>query len=250
MIKKIILLSVLVLGGLYQTTAQSGNKIVIDDDLQLTPIKDSIFMHTSWCQTQTFGRVPSNGLVIIRKGQAIMIDTPMNNELTKRLTEFIEDSLNVRLVKLIAGHYHDDCIGGLEYLQKRGIESIANSMTVTKCMEEKLPVPSISFTDSLNLDFNGMRLECRYFGGGHTIDNITIWIPEKQILFGGCLVKSLESDNLGYIGEADIANWGSTVTKLLRKYNNAEFVIPGHGNLGDSGLLSHTIDLVEKQRLK
>jgi hypothetical protein len=36
----------------------------------------------------------------------------------------------------------------------------------------------------------------------------------------------------------------------MKEYENLEIVIPGHGNLGDSGLLMHTIELVEKQRLK
>jgi len=250
MIGKIILAAFVTLIGLYQTKAQPNNYIVIDDDIQLVHIKDSIFMHTSWYQTQNFGRVAANGLIIIRNGQAIMIDTSWDNEMTRRLTEFIEDTLNVRLIKLIAGHYHEDCIGGLAYLQTRGIESIANSITVAKCKEDKLPVPSTSFTDSLIIDFNGLHLECRYFGGGHTFDNITIWIPEKRILFGGCLVKSADAENLGYIDEAVISDWDSTLKNVTKKYINIEIVVPGHGNYGDSGLLSHTIELVEKRRLK
>ncbi len=250
MIRKTILVAFIVLIGLYQTTAQPDNKIKIDDDIQLIQINDSIFIHTSWYQTQNFGKVPANGLIIVENGQAIMVDTPWDNEMTKQLTEFIEDSLKVKLVKFIAGHYHEDCIGGLEYLQNRGVESIANSMTVAKCKEDKLPVPSISFTDSLIFDFNGLQMECRYLGGGHTFDNITVWIPEKRILFGGCLIKSSDSENLGYIGEAVLDDWDSTVKKVMKKYGNIEIIIPGHGNYGDSELLTHTIELVERQRLK
>lgn len=250
MIKETILVTFIVLLGLYQTAARPDHKIKIDDDIQLIQIKDSIFIHTSWFQTQNFGKVPANGLIIVKNGQAILVDTPWNNEMTKQLTKFIEDSLKVKLVKLIAGHYHADCIGGLEYLQNRGIESIANSRTVTKCKEDKLPVPSISFTDSLILNFNGLQLECRYFGGGHTVDNITVWIPEKRILFGGCLIKSADAVNLGNIEEADLDDWDLTVKKVMKKYDNIELVVPGHGHYGDSGLLSHTIELVEKQRFK
>jgi metallo-beta-lactamase class B len=170
--------------------------------------------------------------------------------MTEELTEFIEDSLNTQLVKLIASHYHEDCTGGLAYLQNKGIESIANRMTVMKCKEEKLPIPSASFTDSLIVDFNGMQIECRYFGAGHTVDNTTVFIPEKQILFGGCLIKSLDSENLGYVGEAILEEWDSTVKKVKKKHGNAKIIVPGHGNYGGSELLEHTVKLVERHRLK
>jgi len=250
MTKRKVLMLLIGLMGMTLLHAQTGSKIMINDDIQLIQLQDSIFIHTSWYQTQNFGKVPANGLIIIRNGQAIMIDTPWDNEMTKQLTEFIEDSLKVQLVKFIAGHYHEDCIGGLDYLQKRGIETIANSMTIKKCKEDKLPVPSTSFTDSLIIDFNGLRLDCRFLGGGHTFDNITVWIPEKQLLFGGCLIKSSDSENLGYIGEAVIDDWDSTVKKVMEKYGNIEVVVPGHGNYGGIDLLTHTIELVEKQRLK
>ena len=248
MIRKTVLVALIVWMGLYQSAAQPTDRIKIDDDIELIQIDDSIFIHTSWYQTQNFGKVPANGLIVVKNGQAILVDTPWDNEMTKRLTEFIEDSLNVQFVKFIAGHYHEDCMGGLEYLQKRGVESIANSMTVAQCKADKLPIPSTSFTDSLIFDFNGLQMECRYFGAGHTFDNITVWIPEKRILFGGCLIKSADSENLGNIGEAVLDVWDSTVKKILKEYGPIEIVIPGHGNSGDSKLLTHTIELVEKQR--
>jgi metallo-beta-lactamase class B len=248
--KKIILIVIFGMIGLSQVIAQTDDKIVIDDDIQLIPLQDSVFIHTTWHKMQKYGRVPSNGMIVIKNGQAIMIDTPMDNDKTRRLTEYMEESFGVSLVKLIAGHYHEDCIGGLEFLQSRGIESIANSMTISKCKEQELPIPSRSFTDSLSFDFNGLQIECRYFGGGHTFDNITVWLPQKQILFGGCLVKSIASKGLGYIGEAVLADWDVTVKKVMDEYQDVEIIVPGHGNYGGRELLIHTIELVEKQRLK
>ncbi len=250
MTKRKVLILLIGLMGMTLLHAQTGRKIMVGDDIQLVQLQDSIFIHTSWYQTEHFGKVPANGLIILRNGQAVMIDTPWDNEMTKQLTEFIEDSLNVRLVKFIAGHFHEDCIGGLEYLQKRNIETIANSITITKCKEDNLPVPSTSFTDSLIIDFSGLKIECRFFGGGHTFDNITVWIPEKRILFGGCLIKSSDSDNLGYIGDAVMDDWDLTVKKVMEKYRNIKTVVPGHGNFGGAELLNHTVELVERQRLE
>ena len=126
-----------------------NNKIIIDDDIQLLDLGDSVFVHISWSSLPQFGRFSSNGLLLIRKGRVLMVDTPMNNDLTERLVTFLEDSMHVTISKFIAGHYHDDCIGGLEYLHSKGVESVANVMTIEKCRQEKLPVPNISFKDSL-----------------------------------------------------------------------------------------------------
>ena len=250
MIKKTIVAAFLMVIALYQVKAQCNIPVIISNDIQLIAIKDSVYVHTTWYDVPNFGRVGANGLIIIKNGEAIMVDTPWNNDQTKRLTQFIDDSLNVKVVKLISGHYHDDCLGGLEYLKSRGVESIANSATVAICKKEGIPVPSTPFTDSLTINFNGLQVECRFFGGGHSSDNITVWIPEKRVLFGGCLIKSADAKNLGYTGEAVVDQWDSTVKKIIAKYNNIEVVVPGHGNYGDSRLLTHTIDLVEKFRLK
>lgn len=89
-------------------------------------------------------------------------------------------------------------------------------------------------------------LEAFYPGGGHTIDNIVVWLPKSKILFGGCLVRSLESKSLGYVGEAHIEQWSDSVKRVLAKYSEAKLVIPGHGKFGDIELLNHTEKLAEE----
>ena len=175
-----------------------------------------------------------------------MIDTPMDNEKTEILCKYINEKLGVKIEKLIIGHFHNDCLGGLEYLQKLNIESIANSLTVMKCKELNLPIPSTSFTDSLIFDFNGLKIECRHFGGGHTFDNIVVWLDDYKILFGGCLIKSAQSKGLGNTEDAVISEWGNTVRKVIKKYPDAKRVIPGHGNIGTKEILQHTLDILGK----
>jgi len=245
--KKLIgILAILLIG--FDSVKSQDHRIPINDDIQLIEIADSVFMHVSFHYVEQFGRVGSNGLVIIKNGKALLIDTPMDNHKTMQLTEFIETHFHVKLSKLIIGHYHSDCMGGLKYIQSKEIESIANSITIEKCEELGLPIPSISFTESMDLDFFGEAIECRFFGAGHTVDNITIWIPNKKILFGGCLIKSIESKTLGYTGESVLDEWDITVEKIISSYPDLEIVIPGHGNFGHSELLKHTVDLVQKSR--
>lgn len=250
MIKKGILISLFVLVGIVTATAQVNHKITIDEDIQLIQLQDSIFVHVTWHELDDFGRFPSNGLILIKNGQALMIDTPMDNDKTERLTRYLKDFLSVDLTKLIIGHFHEDCMGGLEYVQSIGVESIANSMTIERCKELGLLIPTTSFTDSMTFDFNGVQVECRYFGGGHAFDNITAWIPDNKILFGGCLVRAANSRGLGNLSDAVVSDWDLTIKKAMKAYPDIKTVIPGHGNFGGTELLTHTIDLVEIEKSK
>ncbi|MCF7805090.1 MAG: subclass B1 metallo-beta-lactamase [Candidatus Marinimicrobia bacterium] len=223
---------------------QQPQTIRITEDVQLVHLRDSVFVHVTYHSNDEFGRFPSNGLLVISNGEAVMVDTPMDIDKTRIIVEYLEDSLDVQVTEFIAGHYHADCIGGLEFLQNRGVESIANTMTVDICRARGLPVPSRVFTDSLTFHFNGDPIECWYFGGGHSRDNITVWLPEQRILFGGCLIRAAGARGLGNTAEAVVDEWDATVDRILDVYRDIRFVIPGHGDYGGTELLNHTIDLV------
>lgn len=229
--------------------AQVSNNIEINKDLYLIPLGDSIYIHVSYHSLEEFGRFPSNGLFIIRKGKAIMVDTPMDNEKTEMLVSYLNDKMDVQVINLIIGHYHDDCMGGLEYLQSIGVKSLAHELTIEKCQEFNLPLPSASFEDRLSIDFFGEEIICQYFGGGHTRDNITVYLPDNNLLFGGCMIKSMDSRSLGFTGDSDLENWAKSVQNLLKTYPDIHCVIPGHGHHGNHELLKHTIDLVNQENI-
>jgi len=249
MIKRVIV-ALILCGSFLYASDTPGNKIIIDEDIQLLNLGDSVFVHISWASLAQYGRFASNGLLLIRKGRALMVDTPMNNEITRRLVTYLEDSMHVKVTKFIAGHYHDDCIGGLDYLHSKNVKSVASVLTVDKCKQEKLPVPGLSFRDSLLFNFYGEPVECRYFGGGHTADNIVVWLPARKILFGGCLIKSLSAKDLGNSSDASPQEWDLTIDRIIETYKDIEQVVPGHGACGTAELLSHTISLLEKVKNK
>ncbi|OHE63131.1 MAG: hypothetical protein A2413_18500 [Treponema sp. RIFOXYC1_FULL_61_9] len=93
------------------------------------------------------------------------------------------------------------------------------------------------------IEIDGIPLMIDYFGPAHSPDNVTIWEETNMLLFGGCLIKSLDSMTLGNIADADLKNWPIGIEKLQGKYANARIVVPGHGDYGDSDLLDHTYQL-------
>jgi len=245
---KAILFYLLLLIIFVQTSSAQNDTISINDNLQIVHLQDSVFVHISWVESERYGRFSNNGLLIIRSGEAVMIDTPMSDAQTKVLCDYLYNELQVKVKALIAGHFHNDCIGGLKYLQSIGAKSLASNLTIEKCKEEGLPIPSIGFDKEYDCLFNNEAIECRYFGGGHSFDNITVWLPQQKILFGGCLVKSIDARGLGNLSHAVVDEWDTTIEKVIYAYPEVKIVIPGHGNVGDAKLLSHTISLVKRHK--
>ncbi len=134
-------------------------------------------------------------------------------------------------------------MGGLAYLNKKKVKSYANQKTIDIAKEKGLPVPKKGFKDSLSLKLNDIEIDCYYFGGGHTTDNIVVWIPSEKILFAGCMVKEMSSKTLGNLADADVNEWPSTIDKVIDKFPSAKIVIPGHGKFGGKELLIHMQEL-------
>lgn len=222
-----------------------AQEVLIDNNIKLIHLQDSVFIHQTIATDETFGTFSSNGMVVIRSGEALMIDTPIDNEQTEMLVSWLNDTWGVKVSLFIAGHYHNDCLGGLEYLHRNDIKSLANILTIEKCVALKLETPRTSFNEILKFEFNGEPVICRFFGAGHTTDNITVWFPLQNILFGGCLIKAAESSTLGNLSDAVVSEWDITVGKLMSAYDNINLIVPGHGNAGGPELLQHTIGLVE-----
>jgi metallo-beta-lactamase class B len=184
-------------------------------------------------------------MIFINGNDAFLFDTPVTDSLTMDLVSWLRDSMKLKIVGFIPNHWHVDCMGGLKYLQSQKIESYANQMTIDIAKTKDLPVPTHGFKDSLKLHLGDKLIECYYFGAAHTLDNIVVWIPSEQILFAGCMVKSLNSD-LGNTVDGDLIAYPKTIDKLIERFSKAKIVIPGHGQFGGIELIKHTKDLLAK----
>ena len=230
--------------GCLQLSGFSQNKIIhISDKLELIKISANAYVHVSYSYLPSYGRVASNGLVFINNKEAFLFDTPMTDSLTMDLVSFIKDSMKLKIAGFVPNHWHADCMGGLGYLKDQKIESFANQMTVDFARSKNLPVPDHGFTDSIEIHFGNKQIKCYYFGAAHSLDNIVVWIPSEKILFPGCMVKSLDSNNLGNTADGDLIAYPKTIDALIRKFSKARIVVPGHGQFGGMELLTHTKEL-------
>ena len=71
----------------------------------------------------------------------------------------------------------------------------------------------------------------------------------EKILYGGCLVKSTESKELGNIKDANVDQWGQSINNIMRKYPTPKYIIPGHLGWTDPEALKHTLALLERMEI-
>jgi len=224
-----------------------NDTIKISKDLELIKISEKAYIHLSYAVLPDYGRVEANGLLFINNKNAFLFDTPWTDSLTKELVLYLENKMGIDIKGFIPNHWHSDCMGGLGYLQRRGIASYANQKTIDIARAQNLPVPAHGFSDSLRLFLDDKEIDCYYPGAAHSLDNIVVWIPSEKILFPGCMVKSMNSTDLGNTADGDLVAYPATIDKLINKFQSATIVIPGHGQYGGFNLILHTRELLRSK---
>ena len=213
--------------------------------LEISEISENIYLHKSFKHVPLWGLIGSNGLVYIEGKKAFIIDTPWSEDDTEKLVTWTKDQ-GVSLAGSISTHSHDDRTAGIAWLNAKGIPTYAYKLTNNFLKQGGYEMATHTLTEDENKLFGG-NLIVYYPGGGHTQDNVVVWLPKSKVLFGGCFVRSLNSRNLGYIKEANIDKWPKSMNKVLSRYPDVKTVVPGHGKYGDIRLLMHTKKLSESQ---
>ena len=217
-------------------------KILDSKDLMITQISENAFVHVSYKQTTDFGYVPCNGLIVRNSDEVIIFDTPTNDKSAEELIKWLKETLRCRINAVIPTHFHDDCLGGLKAFQTNNIPSYGNFKTIELAKAQQMPAPENGFSDSLTLKVGNEFITLKYFGEGHTKDNVVGYFPTENVMFGGCLIKESGAGK-GYLGDANINAWSATVEKVKAAYPAVKIVVPGHGSYGSSKLLDYTIKL-------
>ncbi|MEM7513031.1 MAG: subclass B1 metallo-beta-lactamase [Bacteroidota bacterium] len=236
----ILLISAFIMQSCIPTFHARLKEVVYESPrLKIIPLSNNAFMHVSYLPYM--GRlIGCNGLLYRNKKRVVVFDTPTDDSVSVELINWVEETLDSKVVAVVPGHFHNDCLGGLGAFHDRGAKSYANQLTCELAEKEGSIIPQNAFKGYMEL-FEG-KVKIWYPGEGHTRDNIIGYIPSEKVMFGGCLVKSVGAGK-GFVGDANQDEWTNTVKKVKEKYPKVEVVIPGHGKRGGQELLDFTMAL-------
>ncbi|MCW8832220.1 MAG: subclass B1 metallo-beta-lactamase [Colwellia sp.] len=219
----------------------SSNAFANNERLKIKQLADNVYQHISYKRIEPWGMVGASGLIVVDGNNAHIIDTPWTQAETKKLIKWIK-SKDLIVKSSVVSHFHEDASGGIPLLNKLKIKTYATPLTNSLLNLRGRETSSDEISSNVFELVKG-TIEIFYPGAGHTEDNIVVWLPKSNILFGGCFIKSKKSRTLGNTEDALIKDWADSIQKVIDKYPSIEVVVPGHGKVGDERLLRHTAKL-------
>ena len=184
--------------------------------------------------------------------------------------EHVADSIKASLISIGHGairtivntHWHQDHTGA-NHVLGAGIPIIAHEITRKEMMTGKsypngytIPpapreaLPTITFTDSLSVHFNGEEIVLLYFPHGHTEGDIGVYFTGSNVLYMGDTYNGHFFPRV--VG--DVQAYAENYRRLIHRLPQDVHILSGHrppASLEDvkvfQSMLSETISVVRKQ---
>ena len=234
--RNLITISLLIAGCRPTTQDYASETLLIEQ------ISDRVYQHTSFFDSESFGKVPCNGLIVTDAGEAIIFDTPTTQQVSAELINWVENQLHSTIKAVVPTHFHQDCLAGLDEFHRRQIPSYGHEQTIALAQRNGVSLPQHGFEPDLALTVGKQEVKVAFAGEGHTRDNVVGYFPVEGVLFGGCLVKEVGAGK-GNLEDANVNAWPITIAQLRERYPAVKIIVPGHGKRGGSELLDYTYTL-------
>ena len=216
---------------------------------------------------------PANSLLVRYPNKYIVwVDTPYTDSAAELVWNWIESrAWKEKIIEVNTG-FHCDNLGGNGFLLKKSVDIYGTDLIVKLLNDQsentrsqilkwlkspKLkkyydahstakyypPNQIITIKPDQGIYLLNGQVEIYYPGPSHSRDNLVVYFPDKKLLFGGCAVKSIQSKNLGFTGDAVMSEWPESLNRVLNRYSDSLLVVPGHGAVGGLELIKHTLAL-------
>ena len=158
-----------------------------------------------------------------------MIDTAWGAKNTAALLAEIEKQIGLPVTRAVSTHFHDDRVGGVDVPSGGWGGNVRITVDTPASRAEGNEIPTHSLRRTLiERGRSALRsVELFYPGAAHSTDNLVVYVPSANVLYGGCAVHELSSTSAGNVADADLAEWPTSVERIQKHYPEAEVVIPG-----------------------
>ena len=209
--------------------------------------------------------VPNIG-VIVGDRTALVVDTGMGRRNGERLLERVRELTDKPLLVTVT-HFHPEHGWGVAPFASEA--TILYNRVQREELEEKFAAfvelfsgfgpeiaellrdvelvrPHVVYGgDEAELDLGGVTVTLSYHGPAHTRGDQLVLLPNERILFAGDLVENRFFPILPD-EDAHGSRWIALLEQMERL--DAETVVPGHGEVGDAGLISESRAYLEHVR--
>lgn len=220
-----------------------------DAKLKISPLTGDFYIYTTY-NTYEGTQIPANGMYLVTNNGVVLFDTPWDTTQFQPLLDSIRLKHRQDVTMCIATHWHSDRTEGLAYYKQLGIKTYTTRLTDELCKKNNKKRAEYLIEGDTVFHIGPYSFETYYPGEGHTTDNIVIWFGKEKILYGGCLIKGADAENLGYLGDANVTEYYSTLKKAQKKCPDPKFLIISHSDWNDTNSLKHSIKLAKELKKK
>ncbi|MFC6191620.1 BlaB/IND/MUS family subclass B1 metallo-beta-lactamase [Dyadobacter subterraneus] len=219
---------------------QTGNK-----KLKISHLTGGFYIYTTY-NTYKGEQVSANGMYLVTSKQVVIFDTPWDTTQFQPLLDSIKVKHKKTATLCIATDFHSDRTAGLEYYKKKGIKTFTTIRIDQTSIKRGMKRAELIMENDTSFTVGQYSFQTYFPGEGHTADNIIIWFGKQKILYGGCLIKSMQDQDLGYLGDANVKKYAATVENVKKKCPAPKYVIPGHGDWSNVKALAHTLFMAQQ----
>lgn len=217
--------------------------------LTITALAGDFYIYTTY-NTYEESKVPANGMYLVTNQGVVMFDTPWDTTQFQPLLDSIQLKHHKKVVCCIATHWHSDKTAGLEYYRQQGIKTYTTELTDALSKKNNKKRAEFLMTKDTVFHVGQYTFETYYPGQGHTEDNIVIWFDKEKILYGGCLIKGVDDETLGYLGDANVTAYAATLKNVQKKYKQPAYIIIAHSDWKNIHSLKHSIKMAKELKRK
>jgi glyoxylase-like metal-dependent hydrolase (beta-lactamase superfamily II) len=222
-----------------------------DETERLTPIRVSAHGwffegHAGMASAANRGFMSNAGFVVTDDGVVVFdaLGTPV---LGRAMVAAIRTITSQPIRRVIVSHYHADHVYGLQALKEAGAEIWAyrkgEAYFTSGVAEERLAQrradlfpwvddktrvvrPDVWLDGDVDFRMGGVTFRLIYSGGGHSPEDLMMYVVEDRLLFAGDLIFS---GRIPFVGNGDSRGWLQATKRMLAL--SPAIVVPGHGPL-------------------
>ena len=213
--------------------------------LAISHLTGDFYIYTTY-NTYKNSLLPANGMYIVATNGVVLFDTPWDTTQFQPLLDSIKLRHNKNVIICLSTHWHSDRTAGLDYYKQQNIKTYTTALTDEWSKKNNAKRAEFLIDKDTVFNIEPYSFETFYPGEGHTADNIIIWFDKEKILYGGCLIKDADAKNLGYLGDANVAAYETTLKRVQLKCTNSKFIIVSHSDWDSINSLEHSIKLAKK----
>ena len=217
--------------------------------LAIAHLTGDFYIYTTYNTYKEY-QVPANGMYLLTEKGAVMFDTPWDTTQFQPLLDSIKEKHNKEVIMCFATHWHSDKTAGLEYYRQLGIKTYTTSLTDELSKQNNKKRAEFLMTSDTVFTIGAYSFQTYFPGEGHTKDNIVIWFAQQKILYGGCLIKGVDTEDLGFVDDGNTQAYAATLKKVQRKFRKPAYIIIAHSDWNDTHSLKHSLKMAKELKRK